>query len=257
MHLARHGSVTSVLSCSSAPVMRPRLAVARIASVRAAGVGEAALLRAADLVECGAVVVGQRGHEGLELVVGEGGECTVEQRQGLQAVLELAHRAARLPRATLAGSDVGRARSMRLRSGMSLVYTEEELLLDHPGLTPHVVAGRCMHGGFRPDGTLPAAARARARAGARRVGGGARRARRRAARRRLVVARRRPAAHRRAVAGAAAPRARRDVLELAHHHRQDRGPRPPAGRHRVPGAGAAHRRRHLARWPSVTSARAC
>jgi hypothetical protein len=35
---------------------------------------------------------------------------------------------------------------------MTLLYTEEELLLDHPGLTPHVVAGRCMHGGFRPDG---------------------------------------------------------------------------------------------------------
>jgi hypothetical protein len=36
---------------------------------------------------------------------------------------------------------------------MSLVYTEEELLLDHQGLAPHVVAGRTMHGGFRPDGT--------------------------------------------------------------------------------------------------------
>jgi hypothetical protein len=35
---------------------------------------------------------------------------------------------------------------------MTLVYTEEELLLDHPDLTPHVVAGRRMHGGFRQDG---------------------------------------------------------------------------------------------------------
>jgi hypothetical protein len=36
---------------------------------------------------------------------------------------------------------------------MSLVFTEEALLLDHPGLSPHVVAGRPMHGGFHPDGT--------------------------------------------------------------------------------------------------------
>ena len=35
----------------------------------------------------------------------------------------------------------------------ALVYTEEELLRDHPDLTPHVVDGRRMHGGFRPDGT--------------------------------------------------------------------------------------------------------
>jgi hypothetical protein len=35
---------------------------------------------------------------------------------------------------------------------MTLLYTEDELLLDHPDLTPHVVAGRRMHGGFRPDG---------------------------------------------------------------------------------------------------------
>jgi hypothetical protein len=35
---------------------------------------------------------------------------------------------------------------------MSLVYSEEELMLDHPGLAPHMVAGRQMHGGFRPDG---------------------------------------------------------------------------------------------------------
>ena len=36
---------------------------------------------------------------------------------------------------------------------MTLRYTEDELMLDHPGLTPHVVAGRLMHGGFHPDGT--------------------------------------------------------------------------------------------------------
>ena len=35
----------------------------------------------------------------------------------------------------------------------ALVYTEEELLRDHPDLAPHVVAGRRMHGGFHPDGT--------------------------------------------------------------------------------------------------------
>ena len=35
----------------------------------------------------------------------------------------------------------------------ALVYTEEELLRDHPNLTPHVVDGRRMHGGFHPDGT--------------------------------------------------------------------------------------------------------
>lgn len=35
---------------------------------------------------------------------------------------------------------------------MALVYTEDELMLDHPGLAPHVVAGRRMHGGFRDDG---------------------------------------------------------------------------------------------------------
>ncbi len=34
-----------------------------------------------------------------------------------------------------------------------LRYTEDELMLDHPGLAPHVVAGRLMHGGFHPDGT--------------------------------------------------------------------------------------------------------
>ncbi len=33
-----------------------------------------------------------------------------------------------------------------------LVYTEDELLRDHPDLSPHVVAGRRMHGGFHPDG---------------------------------------------------------------------------------------------------------
>jgi hypothetical protein len=38
---------------------------------------------------------------------------------------------------------------------------------------------------------------------------------------------------------------RRDVLELAHHHRQDRGQGTPAGRVHVPRAAAAHRRRHL------------
>ena len=37
-------------------------------------------------------------------------------------------------------------------STMTLRYTEDELMLDHPGLTPHVVAGRVMHGGFHPDG---------------------------------------------------------------------------------------------------------
>jgi hypothetical protein len=36
---------------------------------------------------------------------------------------------------------------------MSLVFTEDELMLDHPDLAPHVVAGVRMHGGFRPDGT--------------------------------------------------------------------------------------------------------
>ncbi|CAN5395212.1 hypothetical protein BH10ACT2_BH10ACT2_22790 [soil metagenome] len=33
-----------------------------------------------------------------------------------------------------------------------LVYTEEELLQEHANLTPHVVAGRRLHGGFHPDG---------------------------------------------------------------------------------------------------------
>ncbi len=36
---------------------------------------------------------------------------------------------------------------------MSLVFTEDELMLDHPDLAPHLVAGSHMHGGFRPDGT--------------------------------------------------------------------------------------------------------
>lgn len=35
----------------------------------------------------------------------------------------------------------------------TLVYTDEELLRDHPDLAPHIVAGRRMHGGFRPDGS--------------------------------------------------------------------------------------------------------
>ena len=35
----------------------------------------------------------------------------------------------------------------------ALVYTEEELLRDHPDLAPHVVDGRRMHGGFHPDGS--------------------------------------------------------------------------------------------------------
>ena len=35
----------------------------------------------------------------------------------------------------------------------SLVFTEAELLLDHPDLAPHVVDGVRMHGGFHPDGT--------------------------------------------------------------------------------------------------------
>lgn len=34
-----------------------------------------------------------------------------------------------------------------------LTYTEDELMAEHEGLTPHVVAGRRMHGGFHPDGT--------------------------------------------------------------------------------------------------------
>jgi hypothetical protein len=34
-----------------------------------------------------------------------------------------------------------------------LVFTEDELMQDHPGLAPHVVEGRRMHGGFHPDGT--------------------------------------------------------------------------------------------------------
>ena len=33
-----------------------------------------------------------------------------------------------------------------------LVYTEAELMRDHDGLTPHVVGGRRVHGGFLPDG---------------------------------------------------------------------------------------------------------
>ena len=36
---------------------------------------------------------------------------------------------------------------------MSLVFTEDELMLDHPDLAPHLVAGMAMHGGFRPDGS--------------------------------------------------------------------------------------------------------
>lgn len=36
---------------------------------------------------------------------------------------------------------------------MAFVFTEAELMLDHPDLAPHVVAGRRMHGGFLPDGT--------------------------------------------------------------------------------------------------------
>jgi len=36
---------------------------------------------------------------------------------------------------------------------MSLVFTEDELMLDHPDLAPHLVAGIPMHGGFRPDGS--------------------------------------------------------------------------------------------------------
>ena len=35
----------------------------------------------------------------------------------------------------------------------ALVYCEEELMRDHAGLAPHVVAGRQMHGGFRADGS--------------------------------------------------------------------------------------------------------
>ena len=35
----------------------------------------------------------------------------------------------------------------------SLVFTEAELMLDHPDLAPHFVDGARMHGGFHPDGT--------------------------------------------------------------------------------------------------------
>ena len=106
---------------------------------------------------------------------------------------------------------------------MTLVYTEEELLLDHPDLTPHVVAGRRMHGGFTPDGLYQPPSRAGPRSGTRRLADRTAGARRQPARGRCVAARRRPPPHGRAVAGAAASRARRDVLELAHHHGQDRG----------------------------------
>lgn len=34
-----------------------------------------------------------------------------------------------------------------------LTYTEAELMSEHEGLTPHVVDGRRLHGGFHPDGT--------------------------------------------------------------------------------------------------------
>jgi len=34
-----------------------------------------------------------------------------------------------------------------------LVFTEDELMQDHPGLAPHMVEGRRMHGGFHPDGS--------------------------------------------------------------------------------------------------------
>lgn len=35
----------------------------------------------------------------------------------------------------------------------ALAYSEDELMLDHPDLTPHLVAGRLMHGGFSADGS--------------------------------------------------------------------------------------------------------
>lgn len=35
----------------------------------------------------------------------------------------------------------------------ALVYSEDQLMLDHPDLAPHMVAGRLMHGGFHADGT--------------------------------------------------------------------------------------------------------
>ncbi|MDP2291376.1 MAG: hypothetical protein Q8M22_09305 [Actinomycetota bacterium] len=35
----------------------------------------------------------------------------------------------------------------------ALVYSEADLMRDHPHLAPHVVAGRLMHGGFHPDGS--------------------------------------------------------------------------------------------------------
>jgi hypothetical protein len=59
---------------------------------RASGrVLEAALTGAGELVEGRDVVLGQRGHEGLELGVGHGRHRPVEQRQRLQAVLHLIH----------------------------------------------------------------------------------------------------------------------------------------------------------------------
>ena len=45
----------------------------------------------AELVDRLAVVVGQRGHECLEFVVGHGEQSTIEQRQRLEAVLHLIH----------------------------------------------------------------------------------------------------------------------------------------------------------------------
>lgn len=35
----------------------------------------------------------------------------------------------------------------------ALVYSEADLMRDHPDLAPHVVAGRLMHGGFHADGS--------------------------------------------------------------------------------------------------------
>ncbi len=38
-------------------------------------------------------------------------------------------------------------------TGARLVYDEADLLRDHPGLAPHEIAGRLLHGGLLPDGT--------------------------------------------------------------------------------------------------------
>ena len=92
MQSARHGSVSTVAICSSAPLIRPRATVARIASVRAAGSSKPLSSRAPHTLSIAcAVIVGQRRHECLELGVGHREQRTVEQRQRLEAVLHLIH----------------------------------------------------------------------------------------------------------------------------------------------------------------------